>query len=509
MNNGLTYQEVGALAISPNFANDHTLYVTVWNGGIYRTTDAGENWIEYNNGQPERGISVLAFSPNFENDQIIFFGTWFGTGVYGSVNGGASWNLMNIDLTTPVLHTVVLSPDYVNDHLIFAGGEQTHGGGLWRYVGPSISGQIYDSTSQPISDVTVSINPSFKAISDANGVYILNSLIPGNYIISPYLSGYSFSPISRQVDVPPSKIYYDFVATPPLQACDVPFFSQRDDQWKKHPLLTTGECPAQCDTIGACGCTLTSSAMVFSYYGSDLIPPTLSDCMGSSACPFSWITGATCSNGKATYVGRYAFSWNRMDQELNQGQRPVILGMHKRNNPDDNHWVVVVSGQGSDPAGYLIHDPWFKGGAYMPLSARTRNYDLDWISIYSGIPHCPAVASKFQQIRTDKEDVMVSSTDIVTGNVQIYRITDTSMVVQLVAQSSVGNITEMLVWTNELTNPVWQPFSTLIDLPVSDYVYARFRDEYGNESGENTDTIFPTYTPTDPPMNLFFPIIIR
>ena len=65
-----------------------------------------------------------------------------------------------------------------------------------------------------------------------------------------------------------------------------------------------------------------------------------------------------------------------MNTELNQNQRPVILWMKRRDNPNDTHWVFIVSGSGSDPTDYLIHDPWFVGGAYMNLSSRARNYDF-------------------------------------------------------------------------------------------------------------------------------------
>jgi len=373
----------------------------------------------------------------------------------------------------------------------------------------SVSGRVTDGSGNPISGVTISDGAGHATTTGSSGNYTLSGLPAGVYTLTPSKSNYTFSPTSRIVSVPPSKIAQDFVALARLPSCEVPFFSQRDDRWKDHPLRTSGVCSPYCSTIGACGCTLTSAAMVFSYYGANLTPPILSDCMGNSACPFYWGTGASCTNGKATYVGQYSFSWSRLDQELNQNHRPVILGMHKKGNPNDTHWVVVISGQGSDPANYYIHDPWFVGGANMKLSARTRSYDLDWLSVYSGQPSCTGMYLATLRSNTILQPILLESSSVVTGTALIYNITEVTMTVQLIAQSNAGNVTEMLVWTDEITNPTWQPFSTLIELPVSDHVRARFRDELANESEQTSDTIYPTNTPRNPPLSIFLPIILR
>jgi hypothetical protein len=110
---------------------------------------------------------------------------------------------------------------------------------------------------------------------------------------------------------------------------NVPFFWQRDPRWRTHPLRSNGTCSAYCGAIGTCGCTLTSAAMLFRYYGalttpagSEMNPPNLSDCMGTSACPFAWLVGGSCSNGRARTPRAQDFSWDRLDAELNQKDGP-------------------------------------------------------------------------------------------------------------------------------------------------------------------------------------------
>lgn len=170
INNGLTYQEIGALAISPNYQNDHTLFITAWSGGVFRSTNGGDSWVEANNNQPNRRLSALGFSPNYAIDHTIFLGTWgeYGDGgAYASTDGGNSWTVLNNGLTTRWLHRIVVSPNYANDYLVLAGGEQANGGGLWAYgsellaitATPTLTPTV-TSTGSQISTPTPTINPT-------------------------------------------------------------------------------------------------------------------------------------------------------------------------------------------------------------------------------------------------------------------------------------------------------------------------------------------------------------
>ena len=140
-NNGLAYQEVWALAVSPDYGNDRTLFVTVWGGGIYRSTDGGNSWTEANSGQPNRRPGngpTLVFSPDYANDRTVFYGTWgeySNGGVYRSVDGGDSWESISLGLNTRWIHSLAVPPNFKSHPIVLAGGERTNGGGLWIYRG--------------------------------------------------------------------------------------------------------------------------------------------------------------------------------------------------------------------------------------------------------------------------------------------------------------------------------------------------------------------------------------
>jgi hypothetical protein len=103
---GFTWQSLGgglppdtvwvrALAVSPEFASDGTLFAGL-DQGIYKSTDGGSSWQAVNTGLPHRsdgelaGVLALAISPDYATDQTLF-AALFEHGVYKSIDGGANW----------------------------------------------------------------------------------------------------------------------------------------------------------------------------------------------------------------------------------------------------------------------------------------------------------------------------------------------------------------------------------------------------------------------------------
>lgn len=319
--------------------------------------------------------------------------------------------------------------------------------------------------------------------------------------------------------------------TPTPTVCTVPYYSQRDSRWTNHPLRTVpGGCSAYCGKIGTCGCTLTSAAMLFKHFQANLRPDTLSDCMGAYACPFYWGTGANCTGNEAQYVTRYAFSWSRLSTELNQNRRPVILGMSRGN---ETHWVLVVSGSGSSRANYRIHDPWPLNGANTSLNVFS-NWSLNYITVYNDIGNrgCnlvlgeepaappslpqPVMAALDLGSVAENERIPVeaigelAASSAVTGTVYLYQVTDNgTMILQLDAESSAGSVTDMLIWTDDMTQASWQPYAPFAYLPTSEVFYVRFRDDQGNASGVTDDTLYPPNSPPFEPFEVFLPAVLN
>ena len=82
-------------------------------------------------------------------------------------------------------------------------------------AGLAISGRVVDGGDQPIPGISISTSRGVTVTTGADGMYTVTNLITGTYTLTPTVQGYSFSPPSRTVTVPPDAIGQDFVAHPP------------------------------------------------------------------------------------------------------------------------------------------------------------------------------------------------------------------------------------------------------------------------------------------------------
>lgn len=98
---------------------------------------------------------------------------------------------------------------------------------------------------------------------------------------------------------------------------------------------------------------------------------------------------------------------------------------------------------------------------------------------------------------------------VVTGTVTLYARTEITMTVQLTASSTEGEIVEMLVWTDSMPNATWQPYAAHVYLPVSEEIYARFRDSNGNISTKVRDTLYPRAAESLGINQMYLPLLVK
>jgi pimeloyl-ACP methyl ester carboxylesterase len=89
-----------------------------------------------------------------------------------------------------------------NYELFFAG---------WTFR-QSISGQVVDAHDMPVPGVTISAGAAGSAATAPDGGYTISGVISGTYVLRPSLSGYTFSPPTRTVTLPPDATGQDFTA---------------------------------------------------------------------------------------------------------------------------------------------------------------------------------------------------------------------------------------------------------------------------------------------------------
>jgi hypothetical protein len=161
VNTGLSNLDVYALALSPGYTTDGTIFAgTVFGGGVFKSTNGGASWNAVNTGLDNVTVYALGLSPGYVTDHTLFAGAG-GRGVFKSTDGGASWSTASIGLTNLTVYALALSPDYVTDHTLFAGTvsgvfKSTDGGASWDFSGlPNLYVQVLALSPNYASDRTL------------------------------------------------------------------------------------------------------------------------------------------------------------------------------------------------------------------------------------------------------------------------------------------------------------------------------------------------------------------
>jgi len=110
---------VGALAISPQYADDQTVYAAGDSGRILRSTDGGQTWDAVGNwpSGAYAGATRVALPSNYPEDGTVFAG---GQGVWRLPPGATEWELAAGLDSSYYVRSIAVSPDYAADQTLLA-----------------------------------------------------------------------------------------------------------------------------------------------------------------------------------------------------------------------------------------------------------------------------------------------------------------------------------------------------------------------------------------------------
>lgn len=142
---------ITAVVVSPTDPN--TIYAGAALGGIFKTTDGGQNWISVTDDDvPSLSCGDIAIDPG--NPDKIYFGTgeanssgdsYSGTGLYVSTDAGANWTLSGLE-NSHHIGRIAINPDHSDTIFVAAMGKlfgknsergvyrTTNGGSSWDRV---------------------------------------------------------------------------------------------------------------------------------------------------------------------------------------------------------------------------------------------------------------------------------------------------------------------------------------------------------------------------------------
>jgi len=205
VNTGIPDLNVTALALSPNFLQDSTFWITSSSGGVFQSNNLGASWTaastvpralsnlslthyqaiclangpsgmvaflgmyeglwsstnagtswQYIDTQPTRLIRYINLSPNFTHDHVIFFST-YGSGNVWSTDGGLTWTYRNNGMQSAYTDASGVSPNYMNDGIAFSSNDA----GLQRTSNRGKTWQLMKGIGTACYPRAIAISPAF------------------------------------------------------------------------------------------------------------------------------------------------------------------------------------------------------------------------------------------------------------------------------------------------------------------------------------------------------------
>ena len=101
-----------------------TIYAGSANGGVWKTTDNGQNWLPLTDALPYQAIGAIAINPTNSNE--IWIGTgdlnisgtlYAGNGVYKSLDAGQTWTYMGL-ANTYIVSSIIFNPTNTSEVLV-------------------------------------------------------------------------------------------------------------------------------------------------------------------------------------------------------------------------------------------------------------------------------------------------------------------------------------------------------------------------------------------------------
>lgn len=124
------YDYIVAIAFSPAFADDHTIFAGTTHHGVYSTTNAGEDWAQIV-GTGGHSVTDLVLSPSFREKGTLYYGT-LGDGLYKSTDRGVTWQDAGLD--TNYVAAIAMSPAGTLFVGTYEGAYKGVGDGVWTLL---------------------------------------------------------------------------------------------------------------------------------------------------------------------------------------------------------------------------------------------------------------------------------------------------------------------------------------------------------------------------------------
>ncbi len=163
VNEGINYPDIRAILIHPK--NDKVVYAGTDGGGVFKTVNGGDSWKEINHGLIDKVVRSMAMDPR--KPDVLYAGTWHG--VYKTTDGGKNWSADPEGLYDVDVQAIALDPS--NPDIVYAG---TQPRGVYRSEN---GGKTWAPGKRPLMEHIESMaidpaNPGHVYVGTQAGVFI-------------------------------------------------------------------------------------------------------------------------------------------------------------------------------------------------------------------------------------------------------------------------------------------------------------------------------------------------
>lgn len=149
-------RNISNITFSPNYIEDHTIFICVWGSGLYKSEDNGNTWDKIDvSSDSDKYFIGFAFSPAYNQDSTIFVGS---EKLYRSKNKGVNWENLWQFGGSCLITDISMSPNIINDQTVYVA---TYGGSVKRNTAGG-DGWWEQMHTEHFFDWCVTLSPNFS-----------------------------------------------------------------------------------------------------------------------------------------------------------------------------------------------------------------------------------------------------------------------------------------------------------------------------------------------------------
>ena len=187
---------LSAITASPNYDADNTLLLGGVADGIFISTNGGAAWTHATSGQTLPMITSFTFSPAFSTDRTAF-ATTYGSGLLTTLNAGASWIAASSGISDPYLLSLALSPTYLQDSTLWVSAAQ---GGVFQSTNLGQTFGAPTTANRALSSQSCNHYQTVVAASTGSGTVLFLGMYEGLWTST------SGSPAWQYIDILPTRL---------------------------------------------------------------------------------------------------------------------------------------------------------------------------------------------------------------------------------------------------------------------------------------------------------------